>query len=129
MRQPFLLARIGLLAAVLPLLIRCIPLPTLIRCLQPARRRWPHAERREALYYTRRIMRLGKGPFRRNCLRESLILLHLLGTSGQEVRFCLGAKKETGELHAHAWLELDGVPFTDPLSPRREYRLLYTHPA
>jgi hypothetical protein len=54
-----------------------------------------------------------RGPYRANCLRQSLVLWWLLrrrGISG-ELRF--GVRKEGEGVQAHAWVELDGFPLND----------------
>ena len=53
------------------------------------------------------------GVFRAHCLQRSLVLWCLLERSGigSEIRY--GARKENGQVQAHAWVEFKGVALQD----------------
>ena len=53
------------------------------------------------------------GVFRAHCLQRSLVLWCLLERNGigSEIRY--GARKENGQVQAHAWVELKGVALQD----------------
>ena len=51
---------------------------------------------------------LGAGP----CLRESLVLGHLVRDLGPVLR--LGVARHGHRMRAHAWVEIDGQPVNDP---------------
>jgi hypothetical protein len=48
------------------------------------------------------------------CLRRTLALQWLLGRAGIASTLRIGVRKEAGRLLAHAWLEKDGLPLTEP---------------
>jgi len=48
-------------------------------------------------------------PFRRTCLRESLVLHALLGRRALRSRLCFGVARNGDALDAHAWIECDGI--------------------
>lgn len=69
------------------------------------------ADERLALRATVRVIRhwpFGSGP----CLRESLVLGHLLRDRTPELRF--GVARSHGRILAHAWVEAGGRPINDP---------------
>jgi hypothetical protein len=43
-----------------------------------------------------------------SCLRRMLVLQRLLAEQGLRVDLTIGARKEQGELAAHAWIEVEG---------------------
>ena len=49
-----------------------------------------------------------------NCLPRSLALKRLLAKRGIASTFRIGVRKDFGELQAHAWIEVDGVPLGEP---------------
>ena len=66
-----------------------------------------------------RIVRIASqyGPYRANCLPTSLSLWWLLGRRGIASALRLGVRKESGQLEAHAWIELQGVPVNESHDP------------
>jgi len=55
----------------------------------------------------------GSGPVRATCLRRSLLLWWLLRRDGIETVLRVGVNRESGTLHAHAWVEYLGRPLND----------------
>jgi transglutaminase superfamily protein len=55
----------------------------------------------------------GHGPFPASCLRRSLLLWWLLRRDGIETILRVGVNRESGTLHAHAWVEYLGRPLND----------------
>ena len=70
-----------------------------------------------------RIMRIAAahGIFRPNCLQRSLVLWWLLRRNhiASEIRF--GARREAGELKAHAWVECFGFALNESSDVCRHY--------
>ncbi len=52
------------------------------------------------------------GPYRGNCLSQSLTLLRLLQREGIKADLRLGVRKEA-DFEAHAWVEHEGRPLND----------------
>ena len=60
-----------------------------------------------------------------NCLPRSLVLCQLLRNRGIAADIRLGvAKPADGDLLAHAWVELDGLPLNDSLDVAERYAAL-----
>lgn len=53
------------------------------------------------------------GPTGYSCLRESLVLWHLLRRSGIRSQLRIGVRKDGGNLDAHAWVECQGLVLND----------------
>jgi len=51
-----------------------------------------------------------------NCLKKALVIWWLLKREGITTELKIGVKKEADNLQAHAWVELNGTPLTDPLT-------------
>lgn len=62
------------------------------------------------------------GRTERACLRRALVLGHLLRDQRPTLR--LGVTKQGGIVVAHAWLEIDGAPVTDPPERLARFRPL-----
>ena len=60
--------------------------------------------------YVARMVRAAAthGPFRANCLQQSVTLWWLLRRRGLESELRIGTRKEDGRFDAHAWVEFDG---------------------
>ena len=48
--------------------------------------------------------------FIKNCLTQSFVSFYLLNQQGYKASFCIGIRKEDGELKSHSWLELGNIP-------------------
>jgi len=62
------------------------------------------------------------GPFRANCLQQSLTLWWLLRRRGLESELRIGTRKEDGRFDAHAWVEFQGLT----LNESRDIHARYT---
>ena len=61
---------------------------------------------------TARMVRVAaqRGLYRAKCLDQSLVLCWLLRRQGIDARIVFGARKEDEQMHAHAWVEVEGMP-------------------
>ena len=55
------------------------------------------------------------GPISATCLRQSLLIYWLLRRRGLQPELKLGARKQAGQFHAHAWVVLAGRPLAQEL--------------
>ena len=62
------------------------------------------------------------------CLRRSLALQRLLAKKGIASQLRFGARKEAGEVKAHAWVEYQGQPLGEPLDLEARFIPLVTRP-
>ncbi len=51
-----------------------------------------------------------------NCLKKALVIWWLLKRKGITSELKIGVRKEETDFLAHAWVELNGKPLTDPLT-------------
>ena len=61
---------------------------------------------------------------RPNCLHRSLVLNSVLSAQGIAAEIRYGVRRHDGKFQAHAWVELDGEPLTEPGDLHREYQPL-----
>jgi len=59
-----------------------------------------------------------------SCLPRSLTLWWLLGRRGIETEIHFGVRQGEDDLAAHAWVEWNDQPLTDPIDPRAHYTIL-----
>jgi hypothetical protein len=76
--------------------------------------------------WTDRVLGHLPPPWRRNCLRRSVVLYYLLCRAGRSAVLHLGVRRDAaGVLDAHAWLSRDGVPLLEPPDGQASsYRIL-----
>ena len=64
-----------------------------------------------------RVLRLLPWPWRRTCLKRSVVLFYLLGRAGRPAQLNIGVRRGPGDpLEAHAWLVRDGAVILEPRS-------------
>jgi hypothetical protein len=61
---------------------------------------------------------------RPNCLHRSLVLNSVLRAQGIPSSIRYGVRRNDGRFEAHAWVEHDGEPLTEPGEVHREYEPL-----
>ena len=54
-----------------------------------------------------------KGTYQARCLQQTLVLWCLLRRNNLESEIRFGARKQAGELQAHAWVEVGGVALNE----------------
>jgi hypothetical protein len=143
-RRPFdlgLLLQILALATVVPVLLRVLSLPRVLRLLTPKQAQPLKADRdrafaRKVAHYTDALLRHRLWIYRPNCLRRSLVLYHFLCRSGWAVQICLGVRSTpmgdglSAGLQGHAWLVYGGEPFLERHTGLVErYTVSYRFPA
>jgi hypothetical protein len=62
------------------------------------------------------------GPYRGNCLEQSVALWWLLRRGGIESDLRFGARKEASRIEAHAWVEFKGRPLNDNLDVHLRFK-------
>ena len=80
----------------------------------------------EALVVARMVSIAGRyGPYRANCLKQSLLLWFLLARHGIFTEICLGVEKESEkEFGAHAWVECAGINLSDSEEVQKKFAVL-----
>ncbi len=123
LRLPLLRAHLWLVATLIPLLVKVLPLKRLLRLLTPPSSMAPY---RGIAWQeiTERVAQRLKNPRhmrRRFCLRHSLTLFHFLRLAGYPAVLRIGVyprNQEGSSSQAHGWVTLkDMVLTTPPESP------------
>ncbi len=70
---------------------------------------------------TEALLRFPLFPFRRTCLRRSLLLSHLLRKCGIPVRVAFGVDPAEGGWEGHSWLVLNDRPFLEEGGESRSF--------
>lgn len=80
--------------------------------------------------WTDRVLLRLPPPWRRTCMRRSVVLLYLLQRAGRPAVLNVGVRRDThGKLDAHAWLSRDGLPLLEPVGEQAQsYRILASFP-
>lgn len=93
------------------------PLPEVRKRTHEAVASWPEAALPGDPESLGRLVRAAArlNPLAGSCLRRALVLEALLLRQGRKAELCIGARRgKDGELHAHAWVTLDGFPLGEP---------------
>ncbi len=61
------------------------------------------------------------GPTKPNCLERSMTLWWMLRSAGVDGELHIGARKQSGRLEAHAWVELGGQVLNDGAEVHQHY--------
>jgi len=118
-RDLFLRAHVWLVASLIPLAVRIVPLKWLLRVLTPPRglRIYRDVPVERVVRIVRRRLSAPRNMRRRACLRASLTLFHFLRLSGRPAVLHFGvypAGGPAGPMHAHCWVTLDGQAISTP---------------
>jgi hypothetical protein len=120
--------RSGSLAALLPVLLRIMPLPRLLSMLEPRKRERSqeisaHELAEIAGAVVRRGPRFGVGE----CLLRSLVLYNVLRRFAYRPVLLIGGRFSEGGLALHSWIEVDGMPLCEKNNPRQVFNILFMH--
>ncbi len=121
---------IWLLASLIPLLVRLLPLKALLALLTPpvALHPYHNAPAEQVVELVKHRLRRPRNMRRRSCLRLSLTLYHFLRLAGDRPVLHIGVlppSRDANSLHAHCWVTLGGVPVAD--APVEPMPVLLTH--
>ncbi|HEX8219050.1 MAG TPA: lasso peptide biosynthesis B2 protein [Chloroflexia bacterium] len=141
--EAWLLARVLLWGMALPLLKYALPLPRLVRLVEPRYRLAPRPRPPE---HTERLLVLVDGMYRRvpvlsrdNCLERSLLTYRLLRNVGARPRLVVGIRRQARGagaadlaprtvIEGHVWLELAGRPLGESPTSLSEFIPVATFP-
>ncbi|HEY0077945.1 MAG TPA: lasso peptide biosynthesis B2 protein [Pyrinomonadaceae bacterium] len=127
-----LLVRMAGWVAALSLLVRVMPLPRILRLMQPRPRPAPKQDAGEVQARLARLLDLLLATdflcFTPTCWKRAPVLHRYLALRGIDSRIVFGVRKEgDGLLAGHAWLESSGRPLLETRFP--EYTRTYSFPA
>ncbi len=127
-------ARVGAWLCWLPILLRIHSLPGLLQRLKPAHgesQKRSSTEMERAVEIVVRVCRLRLFDlpiFPKPCLRQSLVLYHILTRIGYPVEIHLGVDKKSGTFFAHSWVTLEGERIADRIRPGT-FKVVYSFPS
>jgi hypothetical protein len=128
-----LATRVTGLLCLLPILENSHTLPALLGRLAPIRPKKQTADMFAMERAIRLVLRIcHRRPFRsalfpKACLRQSLVLYHVLTYLGFPVEFHLGVRKQGEELIAHSWVTMQGEPLADT-ARSGVFKVVYSYP-
>ena len=129
MQDLTMVARIGVLAVLLPGLLRLMDLRVLMRVLTPAggATRPATIDVEKAVRLTNLVM--GRAPqAHRTCLVRSLVLYRLLRLGGRPVQIHMGVQRAGSRLAGHSWLTCNGQAVAGAPEHNR-FSEIYVYPA
>jgi hypothetical protein len=129
-REVPVLARSGVLAALLPTMIKLLPVPRVLSLIEPRKRRRDWALTVDHLAHiaksvSSRAPRFGVGE----CLTRSFVLYHLLLRFAYNPVLLIGGRFFQGDLECHSWIEIEGKPLCESNNPHNNFKVLYVHTA
>ena len=125
-REISIALRSGALAAVVPLMVRILPLPRVLSMLQPkGRLRESSLNANELARIAGAAVRFGPRFGVGECLVRSLVLYNLLRRSAYNPVLLIGGRLCEGQLDCHCWIEVDGKSLCELNDPREIFKLLY----
>ena len=131
------------LVTILPLMIKMLTIPQLLKILTPGRAKLKGDRnlrqlREIIIKYTNYVLSLDFWIYRDICLTRSLVLYYFLRKYGLDVQICFGVKhkkdsegRDAGrKLQGHAWLSLNGYFFLEN-NPEdtRTFAVTYSFPS
>lgn len=127
-RDLWLLVRIAALSAILPVLLRGMKLPRLLKMLASRNTTTvvDTAQIDKTVRFTSFVLsrrRLGNKSW---CLKRSLLLYHFLGQAGLPVEINFGIQKTNDSLEGHAWLTRGGEVYLDSEERTSDYEVIYS---
>ena len=138
----WLFMRIFSFISLLPVMVKCQSIPTLMKKLTPSEKKSCGSDDidlviEKIVNFTDYILGRNWLVYKKNCLKRSLVLYRFLRKYGIEAQICMGVKKgkssceEDSEkiLQGHAWLTYKGDIFLEksPLS-EDDYKQTYCFP-
>jgi hypothetical protein len=138
----WLFIRIIGLITLLPVMVKCLSIPTLLKTLTPGNNKSGQDLDIDLLVekivkYTDYILGYNWLVYKKTCLTRSLVLYHFLRQYGIEVHICLGVKKGDSlrevdsekNLQGHAWLTYNGTIFLEKNSAgAHNFKMTYCFP-
>jgi hypothetical protein len=137
-----LFLQIFLLITILPLLVKLMTVPQLMKILTPQKSKsngkWDIDEIRDKIEkYTLYILSRDFWIYKNICLKRSLVLYHFLRKYGMYVTVCFGVRYknersgnvEVKKMEGHAWLTCNGDIFMEKNAEEtKTYRMTYCYP-
>jgi Transglutaminase-like superfamily len=126
-RELCIVFRSGVLATLVPIMVKAFPLPHVLWMLEPKRKRRSSCDPLELARIAGAAVRLGPRLGVGECLLRSLVLYNLLRRSAYDPVLVIGGRLSEDRLQGHCWIEIDGKPIGEPSDPGHVARI-FVHP-
>ena len=114
--------------ALLPAMIKLMPVPQVLKALEPRKRdRSSSLTVGELAHLVTAVWRRGPRFGVGACFIRSLMLYNVLSRFAYRPVLLIGGKLNEGDLECHCWIELDGEALCEFNSPRGKFEILYAH--
>jgi hypothetical protein len=134
-----LFIQILILATVLPLLIKLLSIPKLMKLLTPRdaivfKHQDSHTAKEKIVRYTDYILSRRFWIYKMICWKRALVLYRFLRKAGFNVTICFGVRLPNTEskdkpLEGHAWLVYNGEIFLErDIETAKTYKVTYSYP-
>jgi hypothetical protein len=125
--EGFLLLRIALFAAAVPLLAR-IPVRRLASVLEPADPKFEvdALQTERIIRLTGLVCRYGRPLIARLCLTRGFTLYFFLRRAGVDASLVFGLGKVNDAFSGHCWLVRDGKPYLETTDPRPIFAAIHS---
>ncbi|MBI2487049.1 MAG: lasso peptide biosynthesis B2 protein [Deltaproteobacteria bacterium] len=137
----WLFSQIFLLVTILPIMLKLLSIPRLMKVLTPRDGRVGESLHRRKtkdniVRFTDYILGRNFWIYKSTCLKRSLVLYHFLRSSGIGVHVCFGVRYkeqlrtlDAKRLEGHAWLLYNGNVFPDKNTEiAKTYKMIYCFP-
>ena len=130
LRELWLLVRMAGVITVLPLAIRFLSLPRLVRLFDAGSvpEADPPIDPQPIVDLADGLLRREIAMFTTNCVKRSLVLFYFLGKAGYPTVILFGISRQDGDLAGHCWLEHRGEPVAEGDDPKTKFEITYRHP-
>ncbi len=129
--QNFLLfAKVFSLLIVLPVLVKLLKLPTLLRLLEhgKTKRKGDNRDGIEMITKFANFIIYDIFHSANPCLLRSLLLFKFFRESGMDLQIAFGVKEGEEDFKGHAWLIHRKKPFNEKSDPSGEFDVIYVYP-
>lgn len=137
-----LFAQIFFLISVLPVLIKVLTIPQLMKTLTPRTKRFNkkcgiHDRENRIVTFTDYILSRNFWIYKRTCLKRSFTLYHFFRKLGTDVQICFGVRRKKDlpdmtrnqDIEGHAWLLNNGEFFREMNTETAQtYKMTYCFP-
>jgi len=127
----FLYGRIAGWVVGVSILVRLLPITTLLKVVTPGTMRPPPVDLRrvqhDLAWRVDRLLGLNVFCFAPVCWKRSVVLYRFLALNGISTTVAFGVRKDGGgSVEGHAWLERDGQPILENAKP--DYCVAFSYP-
>jgi hypothetical protein len=127
-REIYPLVRSGALTAMLPAMLKFLPVPRVLSAIEPRKRcRDSSLTVYELAHIANAVSRRGPRFGVGECLIRSFVLYNLLRRFAYDPVLVIGGRLAKRDLDCHSWIEIDGEPLCESNNPNMNFKVLYVY--